>query len=201
MNQLQMIDREGTFKAKPIAWSIHRSQGSQSVGINVQFDIVAKQEGDEWEDWTMYGPCSVFGYFNVLKKDGTVNQKTVENLAEVLSWNASMQQITSAPPPDVVVQVVVEFNEYNGKSSYRVKWLNPGDYTHAGGGCSPDEARALDAQFGSLLRASAGAVAPKPNGKPKSPPVKRAPAREPSLAEAIDEGAPFAGDADDGSRQ
>lgn len=173
----QPLTRAGIFKAKPIEWAVRRTEGSKSVAINIRFHIIAQLDTGEWVDWSTYEDHHVYGAFYVVKKDGGVNQNPVEQLSQCLGWNGSFAQVLNQAPPDVVVQITVKEDEYHGKTSFKVQWMNPGD--HAPGMRGEDEsgAKELDAMFGSQLRAvataSSGAPKAAPSGKPAPPPSRK----------------------------
>lgn len=179
------IDREGIFKAKPVAWSVKTFEGKQSVALNVEFVIVAMLDQGEWQDWTLYDTCRVWGDFFVVKKDGRPNTAQVQQLAESLGWNGDLR-VVFGEPPDVVVQVTVKEETYDGRTFYKAAWVNPEDYVPGPkGGADAATVEQLQTRFGSLLRAAAtsksapGAKAAAPGAKPAAaapPPAQRPPA-------------------------
>jgi hypothetical protein len=180
------IDREGIFKARLTTWAVKTFPNSQSVAVAIEFLIVSCLDGQEWSDWTSYG-CVARGDFFVVKKDGTPNVKTVQDLAASIGWDGSLKQIASRPmnPPEAVVQVTVKEETYNGKSYFKVQWINPEDYTPNAGGVDASTASSLDARFGSLLRAAAG-TKPTPKGQAPKKPAAQAPAPSPAPAPAAE---------------
>lgn len=164
-----MIDRTGIFKAVPVSWQV-RSKETGSVAISIRFRIVAQlDEKNEWHDWQQYGEYQVFGDYWVIGKGGKVNDKTVEQLSTSLGWRGSLGEIANGTPPEALVQIKVDENTYNGKTSFRAGWMNPGDFVPQSGGEDAETVRGLDAQFGSLLRAAASKPSA-PAGRPKQPP-------------------------------
>lgn len=166
----QAIDREGIFRVRAETWKVRRADNSKSVAISFRFAILEQLDGQEWHDWGQYGGYFVYGDFYVVKKDGTVNAKAVEQLSQSLGWDGSLRTVATCAPPDVVVQVKVEENIYNGRTTYRAAWMNPGDFVPTGGGEDEDSVRELDALFGSQLRAAAVGSGAKPAGRPPAPP-------------------------------
>lgn len=153
------LDREGIFKAKPRAWSVRTSANSQSVGVNLEF-VVLEQLGDDgsWVSWADADPHNVYGTFYVVKKDGKVNPTGVEQLVAALGWNGDLRSIVGAPP-DVVVQITVKNEPYNGTDQFKATWMNPGDFVPGPGGASEGDVVKLQARFGSLLKAAAAGAA------------------------------------------
>lgn len=155
------LDRAGIFKAKPTSWGVQKSEGSQSVAIAIDFTILAQLEGYEWADWSGYEEHTITGYFWVIKKDGSINSTTVTSICESLYWNCSLESIANDPVPDMVVQITVKEETYNGQTRLKVGWLNPGDYSPKAAYAPVEEVKELQTRFGSLLRAAGGSSVPK----------------------------------------
>jgi hypothetical protein len=166
------LDREGIFKVRPITWRVKGFEGKKSIAIALEFVVLAQlNEANEWEPWDGYAEVRVWGDYFVVKKDGTPNVGTCEQLAASMGWTGSLRMVASGPPPECVVQVTVKADTYNNETRYKAGWMNPGDYVPSPGGASAEEIDAMDAQFGSLLRAAASsakkAAPPKAAAKPK----------------------------------
>jgi hypothetical protein len=149
------IDRDGIFQAVPKEWWVEEAQ-SGAVAIVFDFDLIAKlEDGGEWDDaWATYEPSyTVFGYYWVVKKDGTVNTGTVEQLAKSLGWDGNLDSV-KGEPPNYLVQVSIQAEDYQGKRRYKAGWMNRGDHNPTRG---TDEVKqgALQGRFGSLLAAAA----------------------------------------------
>lgn len=166
----RMLDRSGIFKARPVSWKVKTFANSNSVAIAVEMSIVAQLEGQDWIDWRDFDEHRVWGDWFVVKKDGSPNIDAVQQLAVSLAWGGSLREIASNPPPDCLVQVTVKEETYNGKTYFKGTWLNHGDFQPTPGGADENEVNALDAKFGSLLRAAAAkkpaGTKPKPAAKP-----------------------------------
>jgi hypothetical protein len=65
---------------------------------------------------------NITSYQYIVKRDGEINMRTVENLMEVFGWDGKIDSLHSwiGKP----CSIVVEDEEYNGRVSARVKWLN-----------------------------------------------------------------------------
>ena len=164
---MSSLDRAGIFKARAESWRVKTFQNSAAVAISVEFVVLAELNGGEWADWTGYDEVRVWGDFFVVKKDGSPNVKTVQQLAASLDWGGSLRQVASPPPRDLVVQITVKAEDYEGKTYYKASWLNPGDYTPTPVGASEEEIGKLEARFGSLLKAAAGSAKKPPVTPPK----------------------------------
>jgi len=147
------IDRESIFKAVPSEWIVQQAE-SGAIGINIKFAIIEYLENGQWIDWRNFGPYDVSGTYWVVKKDGTINTVTVNQLVESLGWDGSFAHVDKAAP-QVVVQIKVEQSTYEGKAYFKTGWMNPGDYTPEKKQLDPDIVKNLDSRFGSLLRAAA----------------------------------------------
>jgi hypothetical protein len=178
------LDRAGIFKARPFDWSVQPSASTKSVAISIGLLIEAQYEDGEWVSWAEYEPHQTRGWWYVIGKNGQINLNAVEQLAKSLGWNGDLKAITG-DAPNVVVQVSVKANEYEGKTTYKAGWMNPEDYVPESSGASDEDVSKLSVQFGSLLRAAAAsakkaapaAKAPAKIAKLITPPAK--PAREP----------------------
>lgn len=199
---MPLIDRVGTFRVMPIQWTIEESDKSSSVAVAIRFEIRAEQVGevpDNPEEGIAGGFAEwphgydVYGRFWVVKADGSINQKSVETLRDVLGWDGDFATVLNSAAPAIECQVEVEESDFEGKRSFRVKWLNPLGSSGGLKKADPDKVKALSAKYGSLIRAAAGKGPAAPAGKPGSPPppARTAPARrspparrEPSPASA-----------------
>lgn len=158
------LDRPGIFKATIQSWCVRKAENSKAVAISMEYVVVSQLDGDKWEDWTQYDErYRIYGDTYVVKKDGKVNLSGVEQLAAALGWDGNLASVLG-DPPDVVVQINVKEeawmdNEGTERTSLKVKWLNPGDYTPEPRGESDADVKALGAQYGSLLRAAAAGAA------------------------------------------
>jgi len=110
-------------------------------------------------------------------KDGTIMTRTIQNMQEVFGMEgANPFWLQYANPDDLsdsrerdlsdkLCQIVVESEEYNGKTYSRVRRINP----VGGGGWKPQPAdrRSVLAKYGSQFRALSGPAKP---AAPKPPP-------------------------------
>jgi hypothetical protein len=188
-----LLDRPGIFKARPFNWSVEPSTSSKAVAISIGLLIEAQYENGEWISWSEYEPHQVRGWWYVIGKNGQVNQTAVDQLAKSLGWNGDLKGISNSSPPDVLVQITVQTNTYNEKTTYKAGWMNPGDFVPEFGGASEEDVAKLSVQFGSLLRAAAASVAkaaPKAAGKtpPKPAPKNLA---KPTPAAPAEDDVPF----------
>jgi hypothetical protein len=173
---MRRLDRPGIFKARLLNWAV-RTAESGAVAITAEYLILSQLDGSEWIDWSGAEEHSVFGDTYVVKKDGTVHTSGVEQLVAALGWNGDLRSVVGRPP-DVVVQVTVKDEEYQGKKRLKVAWVNPGDYTPRPETASDSDVAKLQVRFGSLLRAAASVA------------TKKAPAKAPAATQATPASAP-----------
>ncbi|HOX27490.1 MAG TPA: hypothetical protein PLL30_17350 [Candidatus Krumholzibacteria bacterium] len=180
------LDREGIFMARAKSWLIRTFDNSEAVAVNIEFQILGQlNDQGGWDDWRQYDEHTVYGMFFIVKKDGTINTTTMEQLAKSLGWDGNLLAVMDAPPPKTAVQITVKADEYQGKVTYKASWINPKDFSPQPQGASDAKVSQLQARFGSLLRAAAAAAK-------QSAPVAAAP----SAAANQSEPAPFVSDDD-----
>lgn len=118
-----------------------------------------------------------------IAKDGTIMTRTIETMQEVFGMQGGnpywMQFLnpddaSDSRPRDLTgidISIVVEAEEYNGKTSAKVKWINkPG-----GGSWTPKTADrgAIISKYGSQFRALAGGSPAKPAAQKNPPPAPK----------------------------
>lgn len=166
---MNKLEREGIFKVRPLNWYLQPSdrEGSQAIAVSIEFLILAQLEGAEWTSWDQYEDHSVVGWFYIVKADGTVDSARVQDLHDALGWNGDPDAFAGGVP-DVVVQVTVKGDVYNGRTSYKAAWIRPGDFTPRPKEATPEAVSSIKKRYGSLFRAAA-------SGATKAAPGKTAP--------------------------
>ena len=107
--------------------------------------------------------------FSVLVcKDGSINGRTIENLKEVFGWNGmDFFWLVDTDLSNVPFEIVVEPDNYNGKNTVKVAWINkPG-----GKKMQSADRQDIMAKYGASLRAMAGA-------QPKDTPQQNQPSQQ-----------------------
>ena len=173
---MKQLAQTGIFKVRPTAWEIYAAV-SGAVSVSMTFLVLEElDEGNVWASWDEFEDHQVYGSWWVIKKDGTVNTGAVDQLVECLGWNGNLTSV-GGEPPQKIVQITVKDETWEGVTRYKASWMNPEDFTGGGGDYGVDEAgaKALQARFGSLLRAAAGSA--KPKAEPKKA-AKKAPAKK-----------------------
>lgn len=186
------LDRPGIFKARPFDWSVQPSATSKAVAVSVGMLVIAQYEDGGWASWEGYEPHQTRGWWYVIGKTGAVNTVAVEQLVKSLGWSGDLKAIRG-DAPDVIVQVSVKGEEYNGKTQYKAGWMNPEDFVPEAIGASDDDVSKLSIQFGSLLRAAAASVkkAPAPVKAPPKSASKTAPPPAATAGPADEDPVPF----------
>lgn len=190
---MDKLEQTGIFRCKPLSWEVVKAK-SGAVGINMSFLVVEELDGDKWLSWDEYDDHMFYGTWWVVKKDGTVNQSAVEQLAKSLGWNGDIDTITD-PAPDTIVQVTVKEETYEGVKRWKGDWMNPADHTGGGDfGVDGNEKKEIKSRFGSLLKAAASSALPAkkapPKGGPKSKPAPKAQTNEEHAAARAAAGLP-----------
>ena len=173
-------NREGLFHGYPASIGIDEIGNSKLATCVINFTLFEELVGGEWvncEDESL----DITGWFFLEKKDGSVNTSAVDSLKAAFGWDGrDMFWLQDTDLTQQAVQVRLAFEEYQGKSRIKVKFLNPYGSAPTGGVTKADEGKrlALSARLGAKFRALAGgtpAPAPKPEGKPAAPAKKPAP--------------------------
>ncbi len=169
-----IIYREGTFKAKNINHGVSTTKNGypQFVAKFSAIEIWDEEEG-VWVDWSEYDQ-QITGYSVLFGGKGET--LTCQQLKKALGWDGqSFTTLDSGDYSDVIVQIRVEEQTYEDKTSLQIAWI---DEETAAPGTSVkklDKAglSALDAQYAKLLKAggkkAAPATAPKKTTKPTIP--------------------------------
>ncbi len=165
-----ILDRAGIFRAKPFHWAVIPSKETKSVAVYVNSLIVSQFDGKEWVSWEESEPHTTGGYWYVIGKDGKINETAVKQLVESGLWDGKLETVAEFDPPDIIVQLNVKANEWNGKTTYKPAWMNHENFVPNFDGATGDDLKVISNQFGSLLRAVAASIKPKgemPKPRPK----------------------------------
>ena len=159
------LEEDGVYRGFPIAWALEPSttKDSQSVAIAFRFALHQKWHGKE-PGWSTEWPP---GYFTenrtyVVKRDGSMNPNAIKNLSECGLWDGDWDKL-AGPVPNVFVLLDVGISNYEGKTRYRVNWINPNaDEPTVRGGFAPVDLNLLAhcrERFQSQTRAIVGGLA------------------------------------------
>lgn len=152
---------QGTYRARPKSATLSVS-GSGKEQVSVVFDLLDPGfEGQTLQWW---------GYFS--------SDKAVEIAVKALrtcGWQGNDLQDLTSVDPECEVELVVELEEYEGKTRPKVKWVNA-----PGGPTAPP----LEAQKAKAFAASMKArIAALEGGAPRTTTRKPAPAPKPADAD------------------
>jgi hypothetical protein len=187
-----LCDREGFFKCGILDYGLDEAQ-SGAVAFRFRaklthiFDFADEPtEADpelvrepSWLAWPGEHDFESYGKIWIVGKDGKLNEDGIKRMVEVLGWNADLKAIEDKTfaPKEFVGNV--KPNEYQGKTSYNIEWVDPLDHTPTKGGgikanVTGDKLSQLEAKYGSPLRALAGSLRkPAAGSKPAAPPPKK----------------------------
>ena len=176
------MDREGEFRGRIVGYGLTKSSKSDSKAKFIDVRCAADEiwNGEEWVDWREYS-MEAWGSLCIVKKDGTLSNFQVEALLKHAGWDGDFNAIIdgSWQPAPIAFSTKVNRYEKDGQKleNFQVAFINNYESTPGGGVQSTvdtNEAKALQAQFGGTMRALAGNAkrnAPKPPGRPATPPA------------------------------
>ena len=127
------IDAEGTYLgtvSEPMYGWLGENKKTGSRFIRVPVTINEGDQKGKTIDW--------YGYLSE-----KTHERTVEILETCFGVNWDWENINFDGKE---VEVVVDQEEYNGKTSFRAKWLNNPNMDRTSGGKSPDEIEAAKAE-------------------------------------------------------
>jgi hypothetical protein len=177
MSEEVEIDRGGNFRGRILSYGIQEASQSKAVSVSmrVAIDEAYNEETGGWDDWRSHN-VRAWAASWIIGKSGDVNDKAVESLSKATGWGGSFLEITEQTWQPDACQFFVKGEDYNGKTTYKVAFLNPYDAPVGGGNLNKidaDKAKALQTQYGSKFKAIAANAkrnAGPANGKPKAPP-------------------------------
>lgn len=167
---------KGRYKAKVNSVKVDRKGANKLACISVMF------EGYEWKNDATgeYEAIPESGYSIIAdkfieKKDGTLNEAGIKQLAEVFEWNGSVESVADFVGKHAKITVVDDV--WNGKTTPKVDWINHIDSgDHDGGGeyftFDHSAAKQVQSALGSKIRALLGATKPAP-ARPAAPAAPR----------------------------
>lgn len=170
-------DRAGSFKAEIIEYGIFEAD-SGAVSVNIVAKLLEMWDGEQWQPWDY--DMEAEGGIWVVKKDGKLNDKSVESLMRYTGWNGDIESVVNKTWTPTRCQVVLNEDTYNGVTRYKISFVNGYDSTPGGkvGNVTPDKAKQLAGKYGSQLRALFGNVkrsTPAPSGDRPAPPPGKLP--------------------------
>lgn len=147
--------QDGTYEGRTIAGELYEAASGAMMAI-----ITVDVGGERHKAW-----------LTLVQKDGTVSERGIKNVQEIMGWQAwdwgafDRPESFAGKACDVVLATEPD---QKGEMRQRVKWLNP----PGGGGLQAADPKAMAAKYGAKFRAICGGVAA---------PVKPAAAVQPQL--------------------
>ena len=90
------VDREGTFRAEIVEYRLLPKFESGAVGVSITarlLEIWAEEDGEgQWYDWAEY-EMEASGLVTIVRKDGTLNQRSCESLMQHAGWDGDPMSI------------------------------------------------------------------------------------------------------------
>jgi hypothetical protein len=153
-----------------------------------KYQLTAAWNGEAWEQ--VEQGLEITGYHYIEKKDGSINETSIKAFKEALGWDGKdVLWLNDFDHNETQVQLVIEADTYNGKTSLKVKWLNAMDSDPNGGGIKQaDEGtrKSIANRLGSKLRALGGGTSVAAPAKPMArKPALAAPAAAPTNGKPV----------------
>lgn len=189
-------NRDGRFLASLLERGVSESGPNKLVTFTARFRLVYEYADGDWQECE---DMEITGYFYLEKTDGSLNTYTIEKLKQALGWDGRdpFWLEDAELDEDLLVQLTLGHEEYEGKSRLKIKWIDARDAQPSGVKRSDDSARrAISNRIGAKFRAHAGGTprpAPPPTTKkpaptkakrPSKPPAASAPPRASTMDEA-----------------
>ena len=162
---IQYLKTEGQFKAeafKPDNGWLMRSKDKGTpyvqVGLRVVDDVEENDKVAFWAGWL---------------SDKAI-ENTIQTLVDCFGFNGDLNGLHSGAQSfdGMACEFTAEFEEYNGKTRLKVKWLNAAGRSRSAPALADDDAKAILAAVGKKAKAiavEAKAAAPKAAEKPAGP--------------------------------
>jgi hypothetical protein len=190
-------DREGRFKAAITDHGVDETGPNKLATFVCGYQLCEELINGEWVPLDIqHGEMQIAGFHYLEKKDGSINTSTVEQLKSAFGWDGrDPMWLRDADFSQLTVQLTLEFEEYQGRSKLKVKWVDAADAAGSAVTKADDVTRrAISTRLGAKFRAMAGgspAPAPKPAGKPTAPtaaaPPKPAPTPPPAKTASMEQ--------------
>jgi hypothetical protein len=167
-------NREGRFKATILEHGVAETGPNNLATFVCRYKLASEMVDGEWlavdEDF------DITGYHYLEKKDGSINQVTVDSLKEAFGWDGRDPfWLQDADMANLVVQVKCGFEEYNGRNRLKVQFVDSEDSTGGGVPKADDTTRrSINTRLGPKFRAMAGGT-PAPVAKPAAKPASHKP--------------------------
>ncbi len=119
------LDRDGKFRAYPIESAVTESSGGLPQLV-VRYGIVEILDSGSWVEWQQYG-MEITAYLVLWGKDGQPT-KNHEQAMKVYAWDGQdLAALNDKNLTQILTQLTVRSEEYQGKSKRKVTWIDTGD--------------------------------------------------------------------------
>ena len=147
MSEQSQVEMAGYYGAI-IRDSHLQEENSGAVTFVARLELSAIQHERDGEYERLPEHKFITAFLNVMKIDGGKNKSQVKALCGALEWDgASLYSLRSTDWNGTKVQAVVEEQEYEGKASLRVSWLNSVDHSAGATPMTGDRAAELDGRW------------------------------------------------------
>ena len=170
-----LANREGLFHAYPVDIGLGESRQNKLLQVNILYRLFEEFSGGEWTDCSAEN-MEITGYHILEKRDHSLNDNTIEALKAAMGWDGRdpfWLQDNATALAEKPVQVKLGMEDFNGKLSLKVLFLNPYGSQRGTVSKADDEMRrTLANRLGPKFRAMAGgtpANPPMPANKPTAP--------------------------------
>jgi len=171
---------KGLFHAYPVDIGLGESRQNKLLQVNILYRLFEEFSGGEWTDCSAEN-LEITGYHILEKRDHSLNDNTIEALKSAMGWDGRdpfWLQDNAVALAEKPVQVKLGMEDFNGKLSLKVLFLNPYGSQRGTVSKADDEMRRtlanrLGPKFAPWLAAHP-ANPPMPAGKPAAPAPKPA---------------------------
>src|ERR1017187_10445610 len=149
---MPMVNAEGRYRAEVMDVAAGEDKNSKPH-IIFQFSLTEEFDGENWRP--THAGQEIRSYQYLLKRDGTVKDVAIKQLKESFGWDGADPywfEDTLDGAGLRAVQLVIDWEEWQGKNSLKVQWVNPYNWEGRSGGfqrSNEDDRRALRAKLGS----------------------------------------------------
>ncbi len=173
MNKVTML---GTFKGRVIEHAYGETKGNADEGkdplpqliVDVALEQWYDEKEEQWQDYTEADE-HIVAYLHLFNHDGKESFNHAQ-VMKVFGWDGtSFAELDGLELGGLVFQVRVEENEFDGKITNKVNWIDEEDAVPGQRIRRLDAAdlKAADKKFAIMLKKSGAAVKPKGRGKAK----------------------------------
>jgi len=183
---MSLINRTGTFRGDVLDAGVVLSKNDYPQYV-VKLLAAEYWDTDEqkWVNWKDVEENEITAFLTLFGSTGET--LTCKQVKKVTGWSGvSFTELNGIDPTKVCLQFRIEDNEYKGKVTQQVKWVDVYDATPGGAGIrklDANELKQLDAKYRQTLAATAKKAAPAKAG-PKA--IKKPAIPKPTVAKPTD---------------